>query len=227
MEKRPSDRWQRIRILAAVAGILLVVGIWFWLGSGDSPSMTARDASLPTHEEPSSSDEKAPVPEPQASNPRVEEAAVVPTSPPAIEATVATRDEELKTQFVGVWFHSENGEQWIENRTDGTSRMLLKLDFISSLLYGKKTEMELKWDVKDGLLSHTMVSGSPQENVDRLVKDFGETREYAILEMTPKRMLLESKNEKKKKDLWTRMPAPQEWEVQTPKAENPDSASPQ
>lgn len=101
-----------------------------------------------------------------------------------VESADAKRDAELKAQLVGFWFHSESGEHWIENRADGTSRMLLKLDFVASLLYGQETAMDLTWEIKDGILSHTVVSGSPQPNVDSLIKAFGKTRAYSILETT-------------------------------------------
>ena len=142
-----------------------------------------------------------------------------------VESADAKRDAELKAQLVGFWFHSESGEHWIENRADGTSRMLLKLDFVASLLYGQETAMDLTWEIKDGILSHTVVSGSPQPNVDSLIKAFGKTRAYSILETTPERMLLESRNEKKKKDLWTRSPAPKEWAEKQPQAAPKRSSS--
>lgn len=224
MDQLPSDHWQLGRILAASVGLLCVVGILFWLGSEDARSTTARAASTQSAEVPPSVAEETPIHDTPVSEPAAEQAATLPTISPVVVAAEATRKEELKAQFVGVWFHAENGEQWIENRSDGTSRMLLKLDFVASLLYGKQTAMELKWDVTDGVLSHTVVSGSPQKNVDSLTKDFGQACEYVILEMTPERMLLETKDEKKKKDLWTRMPAPQEWAVQTPKTEKPEPA---
>jgi len=130
---------------------------------------------------------------------------------PAIESAAATRDTELKAQLIGYWNHVESGEHWIENRSDGTARVLLKLDFVASLLYGKQVAMDLTWEVKDGFLSHSIVGGSPKASVDSLIKDYGKTRRYAVLEMTPERMLLENQGEKKKKDLWTRTPAPKEW----------------
>ncbi len=113
--------------------------------------------------------------------------------------------------MIGYWFHIESGEHWIENRPDGTSRLLLKLDFVSSLIYGKQLEMDLTWEVKDGVLTHTIVGGTPKANVDSLIKDFGQSRSSQILEFTKERMLLQPLKKKDTKDLWTRCPIPKEW----------------
>jgi len=114
--------------------------------------------------------------------------------------------------LAGYWTHIENGQQWIENRADGTSRMLLKLDFVASLLYGQQSSMQLSWEVKDGILTHTIQEGAPQKSVDAIIRDYGKVRGYTILETTPDRMLLESRDGKQKKELWTRTQPPKEWQ---------------
>jgi hypothetical protein len=124
----------------------------------------------------------------------------------------ARRDEELRSMLAGYWTHVENGQQWIENRADGTSRMLLKLDFVASLLYGQESSMQLSWEVKDGILTHTIQEGAPQKSVDAIIRDYGKVRGYTILETTPDRMLLETRDGKKKKELWTRTQPPKEWQ---------------
>lgn len=134
------------------------------------------------------------------------------TTPPTESPGAKSKDDELRALMLGCWFHVESGDHWIENFPDGTSRLLLKLDFVSSLLYGKQIEMDLTWEVKDGVLTHTIVKGNPQANVDSLVKDFGRARSSDILELTPERMLLGALGKKPKKDLWTRSPLPKEWE---------------
>ncbi len=220
MDDAPADRTHRLRILVAIAGLVVLGCMWSRMGSGDSQPNAV--AELPV----SFSGAHAPLVQNRtpATPPRgtLDASALGTAEPPslalpgrseALEATMAiSPDAELKAQFIGVWFHGGNGEQWIENRPDGTSRMLLKLDFISSLLYGEETTMELTWDLKAGVLTHSVVNGTPQINVDSLMKAFGKTREYTILETTPERILLESRDEKKK-ELWTRTPPPPEWKT--------------
>lgn len=204
MSSVPSSRSRLISILMIVAALVVVAVAWS-LGKVNPPaSAPIREAS------PGNATDKTAEAEPSAPVPL----------PPTPESRAEKRDAELKAQLVGYWFHSESGEHWIENRADGTSRMLLKLDFVASLLYGEQTTMELTWGVKDGMLTNTIVSGAPQPNVDSLVKGFGMTRSYSILEATPERMLLESRDEKKKQDPWTRTAPPPEWAETAPSTDS-------
>lgn len=194
MNNGSTNRTHLIRLLLATAGMVLLALVVARFGSGDSQPISAGEAAVSL----------VALPAPATTSP----ATVAPS--PAV-ATPQSRDEALKAQFLGVWTHAENGDQWIENRPDGTARMLLKLNFVASLLYGKQIQMDLSWDVKDGVLSHTIVNGTPMENVNKIIKDYGKSRIYTILETTPERMLLQSLTDKQK-DLWTRTPAPKEWE---------------
>ena len=189
MSPGSAHRSLRIRIVVATAGMAVLALVWSRTWSGNSQPMVAGESAISRHEG---------------------HAEPVKAALPSVAAAPLSPDEKLKAQFLGIWQHSENGEQWIENRSDGTARMLLKLDFISSLLYGQETQMDLTWDVTDGMLMHTVVGGIPLANVNKIVKDFGKSRYYTILETTPVRMLLQSKTDKQK-DLWTRTPAPPEW----------------
>ena len=191
-----DHRKHSIRILVAMAGIAVLALFWSRFGTGDSQPMAASESAISLHE-----GHATPIPVALPSRT---------TERPPVATAVLSPDETLKAQFLGIWQHSENGEQWIENRADGTARMLLKLDFISSLLYGQQTHLDLTWDVKDGVLSHTVVGGTPVVNMNKIVKDFGKSRHYTILETTLQRMLLQSLSDKQK-DLWTRASAPQEW----------------
>ena len=200
MSSGSTPRIPLIRVVVATAGIIVLALVWSRLWSGESQPMAAGESAVPV----------------QAAGATPVETAVLAetTTPSAVSPELSpaelSPDEKLKAQLIGIWLHTENGEQWIENRPDGTARMLLKLDFVSSLLYGQMTHMDLTWDVRDGILSHTVVGGRPSANVDKLVKDFGTSRDYTIREMTPERMLLESKTGKEQ-DQWTRTPAPKEW----------------
>lgn len=214
-----------ICLLIATTGVALLAGVWSQYGAGDTPPPTLSPSPSPTVGELEFTPRGIPV--------RLRESPPASVAPGPLPATTAptgsssevthanSSDEELKAKFHGIWTHSENGNHWIENRPDGTARMLLKLDFVASLLYGKQTHLDLTWDVQDGVLSHTIVSGTPVTNVNSLVKDYGKSRHYTILETTPERMLLQSLTDKQK-DLWTRTPAPPEWdEVPSPESMPP------
>ncbi len=192
-----------VRLVMATAGIVLVGIGWTQFGAGHPQSVPVAVSAVATTKSETSPAAVVPVT-------AVQSPATTALSPTKVKTN--SPDEELKAKFLGIWTHSENGDHWIENRPDGTARMLLKLDFFASLLYGKQAHMDLTWDVKDGVLTHTVVSGTPVANVNSIIKDYGKSRQYTILETTPERMLLQSLTDKQK-DLWTRTPAPQEWKV--------------
>lgn len=208
-----------IRLPLATTGIAVLAIVWARFGAGDSQPVSVGESVVASQA----------TPQPLSAVPAGAGVSNTPSQLPATPAPTDSAsgvalalanhsDEELKAKFHGIWMHSENGSHWIENRPDGTARMLLKLDFVASLLYGKQTHLDLTWDVKDGVLSHTIVSGTPVANVDSLVKDYGKSRRYTILETTPERMLLQSLTDKQK-DLWTRTQAPLEWS-EVPRDEN-------
>lgn len=120
-------------------------------------------------------------------------------------------DLQTRQQLMGVWTHLANGQQWIENRPDGTARMFLQLDFLASLLYGGDIHLNLKWEVKNGVLTHQIISGTPSENVQKLVRDFGWTRTYRILETGDGYMKLESVGSVPEREDWTRSASPPVW----------------
>ena len=204
-------RRPRIRLLIVAAGIVLLGIVWTQFGAGHPQSAPVAQSAVTTAAAPTTTHETTPTVEVPVALVQSPAIAVTPSS----EVKPNSPDEELKAKFLGIWTHSENGDHWIENRPDGTARMLLKLDFFASLLYGKQAHMDLTWDVKDGVLTHTVVSGTPVANVNSIIKDYGKSRHYTILETTPERMLLQSLTDKQK-DLWTRTPAPQEWKEDSP-----------
>lgn len=198
-----------IRLVISTVGLAALLLAFAKLGSG-------RPQAAPVQEIAAVADAQAPSgssAHPASAPPVVEKTEVAPpvvADPGRSEAT--RRDDELRSLLAGYWTHVENGQQWIENRADGTSRMLLKLDFVASLLYGKESSMQLSWEVKDGILTHTILEGVPQKSVDAIIRDYGKVRGYTILETTPDRMLLETRDGKKKKELWTRTQPPKDWQ---------------
>jgi hypothetical protein len=110
------------------------------------------------------------------------------------EPTVAPKsltDEELTRRITGAWRLPENGEQFITNRPDGTATMVVKLNFVGSLLFGPRLDMELNWNVKGGVLTHVIRTGKPAASVKKLTEMFGEQKSYNILELTSNHLLLQ------------------------------------
>ncbi len=209
-----ASRSYLIRLLIVTTGVGLLAVVWTQFGAGDSPLLSVGESAVSPRAVPATQSKISPTPGVPVTPGQVLVTKTITASTPGA-AQPNSPDEELKAKFLGIWTHSENGDHWIENRSDGTARMLLKLDFFASLLYGKQAHMDLTWDVKDGVLTHTVVSGTPVANVNSIIKDYGKSRHYTILETTPERMLLQSLTDKQK-DLWTRVPAPPEWKADLP-----------
>mgnify|MGYP005818206619 CR=1 FL=1 len=100
--------------------------------------------------------------------------------------------ESRSQQLTGRWLLNDSIRREINIRPDGTATMDVKLDYLSSFLYGKELHMELIWKLEDGVLTHTVTSGTPEENVKRLTHDFGDTRAYELVSVDEKEMVLKS-----------------------------------
>lgn len=101
------------------------------------------------------------------------------------------RDAMLKQRLLGTWTTKSFGTQELTNFSDGTARLDVTLSRLGALRYGKSLTLDLMWSVQDGVMTHTVKGGSPPEKVARLVKDWGKTLEYEIVEVTDTHMLLE------------------------------------
>ncbi|SFI82189.1 hypothetical protein [Planctomicrobium piriforme] len=174
----------------AVMGLIAVMGLFLsiWLVRTDvgkkqetTPAVDSGTSS-PTAERPIATPAEQPLPHPPVSAP--------------------SNDELQSEQVVGRWLLNDSIRREIDIRSDGTATMLVKLDYLSSLIYGSEMTMQLTWQIKDGLLSHTVVSGVPQANVDRLTRDFGKTRSYRIVSVSPTELILESPSASREQHRW-------------------------
>jgi hypothetical protein len=101
------------------------------------------------------------------------------------------RDTMLKQRLIGTWTTKAFGTQELTNFSDGTARLDVTLNRLGALRYGKSLTLDLVWTVQNGVMTHTVQGGTPPAKVDRLVRDWGKTLEYEIVEVTDTHMLLE------------------------------------
>lgn len=109
----------------------------------------------------------------------------------------------------GRWVLDQGIRRDITLREDGTASLLVELDLISSLVYGSRLQMELSWEQKDNVLTHTIIHGEPAKNVERLARDFGAKRSYRILLLTESEMVLKDVDESDPEEYHWQRPAPQ------------------
>jgi len=100
-------------------------------------------------------------------------------------------DSSLQKQLVGTWTTRAFGTQELTNFSDGTARLDVTLSRLASLRYGKSLRLDLVWTVQNGVMRHTVKGGSPPEKVARLVKDWGSTLEYEVIEVATTHLVLE------------------------------------
>jgi len=126
------------------------------------------------------------------------EAAVAPEAPSPDKLT----DEELRQKLLGTWRLNDYGTRVVTNRPDGTASMDVTISFPFSLAYGGALDLELTWTVEEGVLTHTITSGTPEKDVDRLIRDFGAGRSSRILSITSEVLDLEELTKSRDRYRW-------------------------
>ena len=127
----------------------------------------------------------APTPAPVVA-PAVNSAAPSETRPVDVEvapetpAGELTEDERLFRGLVGVWTAQSHGTQVCTLNADGTGTNKADLDWMASLVYGKRLDMNITWAVEDGHLVQTLLGGEPADMVQKLMNDYGAVRRYRI-----------------------------------------------
>ena len=128
------------------------------------------------------------------------------TGAPDVASAAAPTDDELRRRIQGIWRLEDHGERIVENRPDGTATMIVRLNFAGALFYGSRLDFELTWSVVDGVLTHSIVSGTPKANVDKLVRDWGSSMSSRILGLDDRMLHLEETNASKDRYRWYRWP---------------------
>lgn len=120
----------------------------------------------------------------------------------ASRAATNQADAQMSQMLVGTWKTKAWGEQVLTNNADGTASLDVELNRLAAIRYGRELELKLKWTVENGVLSHNLVSGSPQRRVDRLINDFGASTKYRVVEVTHSELVLEELNDSGKRHVW-------------------------
>lgn len=107
-------------------------------------------------------------------------------------------------QLVGVWTLNDNISRTLETFSDGTGHIDVKLDFVSSFLYGSRLSMDLEWKLEGDHLTQVVTGGTPEKNVKRLLNDFGNSRAYRIVDVTDEFLLLETLGNPPMQERWER-----------------------
>jgi hypothetical protein len=91
----------------------------------------------------------------------------------------------------GTWRLQRYGTHVLTTHPDGTATMQMKMNRLAALSYGKELRLDLRWTMEEGVLTKRVVGGSPESAVARLIRDYGDTYDYRILEQTSDYLLVE------------------------------------
>jgi hypothetical protein len=96
----------------------------------------------------------------------------------------------LAEQLVGVWKLQRHGERTLHLNADGTATAEVTLNMIGALMYGERMTLQLNWTLDAGVMTQTITSGTPPEAVNRLIRDWGDRREYRVIEVNDEQLVL-------------------------------------
>lgn len=193
-----SGRWRGWLALSGLAGVS-VLSAW---------SLSTREEISPTPppDRPNvgvNGDEAPPRLPPPGSPASEELLAQTPPAPepPPLASTALT---EVEAAFVGRWETDFHGRMRIEKRPDHTAELVIDFDFLASLLYGSRLTLQLEWKVEGNILTHNIVGGEPADARERLIRDYGRSCSYEILERSEDFVRLRETTEPMQEYLWRR-----------------------
>jgi hypothetical protein len=92
--------------------------------------------------------------------------------------------------LIGTWEDNYQGHRTMTLKEDGTGTMVVKLSGMKARLFAKRLEFEMVWSVEQGRLHKRTIGGTPQLQVNMILKSMGDRVEEPILELTEERLVL-------------------------------------
>lgn len=100
----------------------------------------------------------------------------------AVDRSSTTPQSATAIRIVGQWEAAILGRQILTTRSDGTATIAMSLTPFAIPIYGKNVELELRWTLDGERLTQHIVGGSPARSVEKLIRKFGATHEYLVVE---------------------------------------------
>lgn len=125
-------------------------------------------------------------------------------APPSIATAPEQPEESLVDRLQGSWKLERYGERVLTVCDDGTASADVRLNMLGALLYGDRLQLELDWSLEEGVMTQTIRTGTPAEAVGRLINDWGDTKEYRIVEVTDEQLVLDDLADGDR-EVWTRV----------------------
>lgn len=85
-------------------------------------------------------------------------------------------------EVVGKWESAAFGHQMLTTRPDGTATISMTLTPFAVPIYGRKVSLDLEWTLNGRYLTQRIVGGTPERSVEKLIRRYGDTHEYLLVE---------------------------------------------
>ena len=92
--------------------------------------------------------------------------------------------------IVGHWESSKCGRQVLAACPDGTATLTMSLSPMAAAIYGRNVTLNLQWTLDGEYLTQHIVGGYPAKSVEKLVRKFGDTATYRVLEHDAQHLLV-------------------------------------
>ncbi len=188
-----------VRLLMLSLPVFFLAGVWFMRGPSNGPN-TGNPSSPPGKV----SSPSVPL-EAQTTDmsPLQSAESPAPQQPASGSESAASETKTWsRKDLTGKWVLDHSIRREIDIQPDGTAVMVCTLDYLTSLIYGKELTMNLEWTLDGDLLTHTVVSGTPEKNVKSLTDNFGSSMSYRVLQVDQDQMLLQGPGKSKKQEHW-------------------------
>jgi hypothetical protein len=126
----------------------------------------------------------------------------------SVDEPQESADERMAREIVGRWkTKRDSGPRDLVMKADGTAKMTVNIEStVGRLLFQtKQMVMNIDWRIENSILHFRMVDGKPKTSVDLLIKSYGDSAKYPILECSTDRLLVKDDGSDPDHD-WSRVP---------------------
>lgn len=132
-------------------------------------------------------------------------ASVPAQAPPPPGAVDDQAESSLASRLVGRWTMEKHGSRTLHLKSDGSATVEARLNLLASLVYGERLKLDLTWTLEGDVMSQAISGGTPEAAVQRLTRDWGDRREYRVIEVDEEHLVLSEVGDDGDRDVWMRV----------------------
>ncbi len=93
-------------------------------------------------------------------------------------------DADLLARILGTWRDHYRGRRTMTLHDDGTAAMVCELDGLNARLFTPVLNLDLRWQLEDGVMTRVIVGGEPADKVRFVVNLMGARADEKLLKLT-------------------------------------------